>query len=403
VDSGGVNKNKINNVKQDFNITDGWISGFIQSDGCFTMAFEKRDTGLFIRPRPIFSLAQDFSEEKLFKRLHEYLGKGYVHKSNTDVYLEIRSLSALKDVIFPILDKHPLKHGKLKAYLIFKNIVEEMLNKNHLKLDGLLRIIYASFQLNVETSRRTEVSKNDLLKFLEAKYGKLPTPEELGSNLIPSTSLLLPWSKSPLSLEFLAGLIDGDGSFNVSFQIKPYRRVRVNFTVVQESSCKELLYELKSYFSCGSVYDLPSAAYREGKSIYKLEDVNLILNNLVPLLNKVKFNTNKGQDYKIMVKVCEILKDCKSLTNETFIKIIELAYKKNKLSKNRTIPIEELIQKVQMQRSSKAPKLDVIQKRGITTCSLHKTKLNPNFVTGFVDGEGSFFVGMSKDNKRSGG
>lgn len=47
---------------------------------------------------------------------------------------------------------------------------------------------------------------------------------------------------------------------------------------------------------------------KQGRSVYKLDDVNLILNNLAPILNKVNFNSKKGQDYKIMIKVCEILK-----------------------------------------------------------------------------------------------
>ena len=361
----------------------------------------------------------------MFKSILKYLGEGYIRKNKTNVYLEIKSLSAFKEVLFPIFDKYPLKFGKLKAYLIFKNIVEEMLKKNHLNLEGLLRIIYASHHLNVETTRRTEESKNDLLKFLESKHGQLPAPEKLEINSLISVSV--PDKQLSLSTDFMAGLIDGDGSFNVSFQMKPYRRVRVNFTVVQESSCKELLYELKSYFSCGSVYDLPSAAssgasptcFRKGRCIYKLEDVNLILNNLAPILNKIYFSPvamashQKSQDYKTMIKVCEILKyeSCESLTDEILIKVIKLAYEKNKLGKKRTISKEELIQKVKDQSKMRAVRLGgkkelsvkpvIIQKRGLTSCSLPYTKLNPDFVSGFVDGEGSFYIGMSADKKRT--
>ena len=339
VHTGGLNNN-IKNVQRDFNLTGGWISGFSQSDGCFTITFEKYKTGLYIRPRPIFFLGQDSSEEELFKGLLKYLGTGYLRKNKTNVYLEIKSLSAFKDVLFPIFDKHPLKYGKLQACLIFRNIVEEMINKNHLNLEGLLRIIYASNQLNVETTRRTEESKNNLLNFLESKHGKLPAPEKLEINsLIPSISVQE--NKLPLTLEFIAGLIDGDGSFNVSFQIKPYRRVRVNFTVVQESSCKELLYELKSYFSCGSVYDLPSAASR-----YQVENVDLILNNIKPVMDKVILNTYKAESYNIAIKVCEIIRTKGYKTDDALHEIIELAYDSNKSGKRRRISKEEFIKKI---------------------------------------------------------
>ena len=333
-------ENNIKNVQKDFNLTGDWISGFSQSDGCFTITFEKSKTGLYVRPRPIFFLGQDYSEEELFKSLLKYLGVGYLRRNKTNVYLEIKSLSAFKDVLFPILDQYPLKYGKLKAYLIFKNIVEEMINKNHLNLEGLLRIIYASYHLNVETTRRTEESKNDLLGFLESKHGKLPVPEKLDINsLIPSMSVQE--NNLPITLGFIAGLIDGDGSFNIAFQIKPYRRVRVNFTVVQESSCKELLHELKSYFSCGSVYDLPSAASR-----YQVENVDLILNNIKPILDKVELNTYKADNYNIAIKVCEIIRAKGYKTDEALKEIVELAYDSNLSGKRRRISKEEFLSKI---------------------------------------------------------
>lgn len=43
----------------------------------------------------------------------------------------------------------------------------------------------------------------------------------------------------------------------------------------------------------------------------------------------------------------------------------------------------------------------IIQRREFTSSSLPYTKLNPDFVSGFVDGEGSFYIGMSADKKRT--
>lgn len=339
-----MNKNYINkdtrsevidSVNNNFKFSGGWISGFIQSDGCFTITFEKRKTGLNIRPKPIFVLTQDISEKELFKSLHKFLGVGYITTTKTNVSLYITSLSDLKNVLFPILEEHPLKYGKLRAYLIFKALVEEMLNKRHLKLEGLLSIIYTSFKLNSATGRRTEESKDNLLKFLESKNGKLPEP------LLIEAPLIAKLTSSNLSLDFLAGLIDGDGSFNVAFQIKPYRRVRVNFTVVQETSCKGVLDELKSYFSCGNVYSLPSAANR-----YQVENVDLILNNIKPVLDKLNLNTYKAECYQVAIKVCEIIKNKGYKSNHDFKEIVELAYNSNKLGKRRRITKEELIRKI---------------------------------------------------------
>ena len=299
------------------------------------MTFEKRDTGLGIRPKPIFVLTQDISEEKMFKSLHAYLECGYITKNKTCVSLYITSLAALSKVLFPILDKYPLKYGKLSAYLIFKNIVEQMLNKNHLNLEGLIDIINQTFKLNAETARRTDASKDNLIKFLQSKHGKLPEP------ISKTMQLRLEDTQESLALDFVAGLIDGDGSFNITFQIKPHRRVRVNFTVIQETSCKNLLNELKSYFSCGNVYDLPSASSR-----FQVEKVDLILSNIRPILDRVKLNTYKANMYTILIKVCELIKTNGYKTDDAFREIVELAYDSNKKGKRRRITKEEFIKKI---------------------------------------------------------
>lgn len=284
-------------------------------------------------------LTQDISEKELFSSLHKYLGAGYITKNKTCVSLYITSLSELKNILFPILDKHRLKYGKLNAYFIFKYIVEAMLGKTHLNLEGLLKIIYSSFNLNVETGRRWEESKENLLKFLESKHGKLLLPSKNSINLFnpPISSAF----DSSMSLDFIAGLIDGDGSFNVSFQLKPFRRVRVNFTVVQDTSCILLLHELKSFFSCGAVYDLKSAASR-----FQVENVDLILNRIRPVLDQIKLNTYKGDCYKIAIKVCEIIKTKGYKNDDAFREIVELAYDSNKSGKRRLLTKQEFLRKL---------------------------------------------------------
>lgn len=326
-----------NNINKDYNFSPGWFSGFVQADGCFTITFERKKTGLLIKPKPIFVLTQDISEKEMFKQLHKYLGIGYIVTNKINVSLYITSLHELDSKLFTVFDKYQLKYGKLTAYLIFKSIVKKMLNKEHLKLEGLIEIIYYGFQLNKDISRRTEESKQKLFNFLTNKHGKLPSP----SYKEPSYKAVTTNTKMNLSLDFVSGLIDGDGSFNVSFQIKPYRRVRVNFTIVQETSCKELLNELKIYFNCGSVYNLPCSASR-----FQVENLDSILNEIKPKLSEAKFNTQKCEYYKVIIKVSEMIKTKGYKSNNEFKEIIKLAYDSNRLGKRRRISQQELIKKV---------------------------------------------------------
>jgi hypothetical protein len=325
---------------REYNFTGGWLSGFTQSDGSFTVVFDKRKSGLYIRPKPIFTITQHISELELFKKMQQHFGMGFItqNKGNQSVSFLVTSLSDIDKVLLPIFDKHLLSYGKLESYLVFKRIVKKMLNKEHLKLEGLLEIIESSYYINKATSLRTPESKEKLLVFLKDKHGLLPPSVGSVSYKSGIDEEMVSFSPKPLSLDFVTGLIDGDGSFNVSFQHKPYRRVRANFTVVQETACRELLNELKTFFGCGNVYDLPSAANR-----FQVENVDLILNNIVPKLDGVKFNTQKYLHYEILIKVCNIIKANGYKSDTSFKEIIELAYDSNLSGKRRRLTKQEFI------------------------------------------------------------
>jgi hypothetical protein len=206
-----------------------------------------------------------------------------------------------------------------------------MKEKKHLTLEGTMQIIELSYFMNKDTSLRTEVTKEKLMKQLSLKFGSLP-------NL---TKISLPEIKEPrsLNLEFIRGQIDGDGSFNVSFRTNR-RRIGVNFTVVHEISSISVLNELVNYFNCGSVYKLKSAAAR-----FQIQTVNEILEKVVPIFNNIKFNTVKQIQYEIFIKVCELINQKGYKTNKDLREIVDLAWDMNKLGKNRKISKDNYLSK----------------------------------------------------------
>jgi hypothetical protein len=72
-----------------------------------------------------------------------------------------------------------------------------------------------------------------------------------------STNVLLGrgWT-SVLKEEYIIGLVDGEGSFNVRVNESGRRRAKVEmrFSVKLRHHDKEILYALKKYFGCGNVY-----------------------------------------------------------------------------------------------------------------------------------------------------
>jgi len=259
----------------------------------------------------------------LFLALQKYLGVGNIIKNRNNITLVVTSIDEITKVIIPLFDKSCLYGSKLSSYQIFREISLMMKEKKHLTLEGTLQIIELAYFMNKETSLRTEFTKEELLNKIRYKYGMLPFFSKI--NLSETKNSF------SITLEFIRGLIDGDGSFNVNFRTER-RRIGVNFTVVSELSSISLLNELIKYFKCGSVYKLPSSAAR-----YQVQTVDEILNLIAPIFNNIKFNTLKQTHFEKTIKVCELIKTKGYKTDEDLKTIVNLAWDMNKSGKNRKI------------------------------------------------------------------
>jgi len=206
-----------------------------------------------------------------------------------------------------------------------------MSNKAHLTLVGLLQILELSYFMNKDTSLRTEESKQILLDNLKAKVGDLPYFVKVYLPIIDN----IPY----LNKEFVRGIIDGDGSFNVSFALSR-RRVQANFTVTMELSSISVLYELVDYFKGGRVYTLPTVAAR-----YQIQNFQQILNLIYPLYNITGFNTTKQDHFLKTIQVCEIVVTEGYKSNVNLKKIVDLAYNMNNFGRRRKLTKEEYLKK----------------------------------------------------------
>ena len=265
-------------------------------------------TGIPIRPVPIFNITQSKIEFDLFIEIQKKLGIGKVYNNRQNVIFVVKSIDEIVEVLLPLFDKYPLRGSKLVGYNIFKTVALMIKEKKHLTLEGLIQILNLSYFMNKETSLRTDESKETLVNKLIEKYGELPTVLDivLANNItnnkeplvqsLTQRNELLPAApkqgKQMLTLEFVRGLIDGDGSFNVSF-VTTRRRINVNFTVVCELSSISVLNDLVDFFSCGTVYKLQSNAAR-----YQVQNVEVVLDKIYPKLKDIKFNTIKQNHFE---------------------------------------------------------------------------------------------------------
>jgi len=151
----------------------GWIVGFVDGEGAFTVSIFKNSTaklGLQVFPefivtqgaksKDVLDLFQDF-----FSCGKVYLNKRYDnHRENLYRYC-VRSIRDLNTIIIPFFKENELRTAKKRDFEYFCEVLNLMNKREHLVLSGIERISKITMQMN----RRAKP------KFLESPQTKRRT------------------------------------------------------------------------------------------------------------------------------------------------------------------------------------------------------------------------------------
>jgi hypothetical protein len=90
----------------------------------------------------------------------EDIGKITIFKDTCSY--RVNKLKDILQIIIPHFDKYPLATQKLADYMLFKEIVSLMKNKEHLTLDGLNKILSYKASLNLGLSEKLKDKFSDI-------------------------------------------------------------------------------------------------------------------------------------------------------------------------------------------------------------------------------------------------
>ena len=145
----------------------GWIVGFVDGEGCFTVSIFKnpraqRKLGWQVFPE--FVVSQGEKSLKTLEIIKNYFKCGYIIKNkrkdnhHEDMYkFCVRSLQDLNIKIIPFFIRNKLKSAKQKDFLIFRRILKKINRKEHLNRKGLKKI--ASIALLMNRKKRPKFSE----------------------------------------------------------------------------------------------------------------------------------------------------------------------------------------------------------------------------------------------------
>ena len=160
----------------------GYITGLVDGEGSFHIAFGKRDElPLGISIIPEFHLSQNQESKKVLEITQRFLGCGYIkanHRlSNDKTYvLVVRDKIDLATKVVPFFEFNQLVTEKKKDFQIFAQIVRMVSLGQHKELKYVRKIIDLAYQMNGGGKRRIR-SKQELFKLLKSSTTICQSPD----------------------------------------------------------------------------------------------------------------------------------------------------------------------------------------------------------------------------------
>jgi hypothetical protein len=290
-----ISKNQVRysfNNKNTFYLNPDYITGFVDGEGCFSISIFKdsrRLTGWQVKP--IFSISLHNKDINLLEAIQRTFNVGKIYKHGIDsIQYRVSSLNDLQ-VITDHFDEYPLITQKQADYILFKQAINLIYNKEHLSSIGLLKLVGIKSTLNWGLPE----------KFKES----FPTIEPITRPNIDNANIR--------NSNWVRGFIEAEASFQVIIQeINNKVNVSLRFSITQHVKDKLLLNSFITYLNCGRYYKSPIR--NEGQ--YLVTTFSDIKDKIIPLLKEYPLLGVKKEDYSDLVKVAELIKSKDHLTEE---------------------------------------------------------------------------------------
>jgi len=149
-------------------VSDEYLAGFTDGEGCFYVGFSKRDD-LPLKWQVIteFHVSQNPGGKNVLEELKKRLDCGYLKRNHAKSLkdktwiLIVKDRKDLKEKLIPFFQKHKLHTSKQKDFEIFAEVLEKIEARRHLTRDGFKQIVNLVFTTTRITNKR--YSKESLL------------------------------------------------------------------------------------------------------------------------------------------------------------------------------------------------------------------------------------------------
>lgn len=124
--------------EQHMTLSDDWIVGFVDGEGCFSVGQSKNSKLRFGHQiQAEFTVVQHVRDIQLLHKLKKHFGCGSVAQNHGDRYhYRVKNLEHLLTIIIPFFEKHKLQTNKRHQLTVFKEICLGLEAKKHFTKEG---------------------------------------------------------------------------------------------------------------------------------------------------------------------------------------------------------------------------------------------------------------------------
>jgi hypothetical protein len=177
----------------------------------------------------------------------------------------------------------------------------------------------------------------------------------------------------------VTGFSDAESSFTITFvknkALKTGYFIQPSFQINLAKNDLALLEKIKSFFK--EVGTITNSGLNS--TMYRVRSLNELNNIILPHFNEYPLKTQKQADYNLFLLIVDLLNKKEHLTLEGIRKILSIKASMNN-GLNETI---------------KADFPNIIP---VLRDNIESKDLNPHWINGFIEGEGSFWIGIIKKN-----
>ena len=260
----------------------------------------------------IFSITLHKTDLIILQEIQSYFGVGYIRKDVMDkVKFRVESVKDIVNNVIPHFEKYPLITQKLADYLLFRDVVNMMINKEHLTKKGLNRIVSIKAVINLGLPDELQVYFPDIIPTLRPLVENKRVPDN----------------------QWISGFTSAEGCFKITLVKRPNRKidqVYLVFQITQHSRDEKLLESFIAFFGCG-ILEASSRGPSVNFSVYRFLDN---YEKIIPFFKKYIIFGVKSDNFKDWCKAAEIIKAKQHTTEEGLNHIISL---KSGINKGRSL------------------------------------------------------------------